>query len=92
VAARAVARIASNYVPIIEASDSTSDSTSEYGFSQQLVAEPGSYRRGLNSLVELTLSGALKLNVYGRHPLARAQQVLDDVRDRKTHGKVVLVP
>ena len=54
--------------------------------------DPGAMRRGWDRLVELTANGQLVPPVTATRPLDEAAQALDDIGNRRTTGKVVVLP
>ncbi|GIW43634.1 MAG: oxidoreductase [Candidatus Binatia bacterium] len=53
---------------------------------------PEVLRDALQRLFDLYEQGALKPEIYGRFPLERAREALELLRQRKTAGKVILIP
>lgn len=54
------------------------------------LARPGMYREPMAELLEMTADGRLKPQVGGVYPLAEAARAHEDIRARRTHGKLVL--
>jgi NADPH2:quinone reductase len=56
------------------------------------LGRPGMLAEPMAELLDMTASGALRPIVGGRYPLADARQAHEDMRARRTTGKVVLDP
>jgi NADPH2:quinone reductase len=53
---------------------------------------PGGLHPAMNELLELHTAGRLRVLDGGRYPLAEARQAHEDLRSRRTHGKLTLDP
>ena len=53
--------------------------------------EPGRHRANMGELFKLYGSGALRPRVSASYPLAKFADAMDDLTNRRVHGKVVLV-
>ncbi|MEU3463558.1 NADPH:quinone oxidoreductase family protein [Streptomyces sp. NPDC006733] len=54
------------------------------------LGRPGMYREPMAELLAMTADGRLKPQVGGVYPLAEAARAHEDIRARRTHGKLVL--
>lgn len=62
------------------------------GFAVAPLLTPASLREGLSELFELAVGGQLKVTIGGTYPLERVAEAHRALEDRRTTGKLVLVP
>ncbi|TVP81729.1 MAG: NADPH:quinone oxidoreductase family protein [Alkalicoccus sp.] len=61
-------------------------------FLPQIMKKPDLFAAGLQELLSYTQKGELKLTIGGRYPLEEAAEVQMLMQNRKTSGKLILIP
>jgi NADPH2:quinone reductase len=59
---------------------------------QHYIATRAELEQRANDVLQMIVSGQLKLRIYQTYPLAEAQQAHRDLEGRKTTGKLLLIP
>jgi len=58
----------------------------------EIMQEPELFKRSLQELLTYTEKGELELTIGGMYPLTEAKEVHQMFQERKTIGKIVLIP